>query len=166
MSKMFVFLFVASLVMACKDASIASADSQEVAWTLDAATLPKKSTVNAKAATILGGWNEFTTFETSFDRLYTSEYAEDLILVTEDLIEKQKELEASPYPLEFDIPQIKGRQKVLKTYILKIKGDLEYRVNPEASLKEMIGAFNALRDQFNVVVNNTLPQDLILNEKK
>ena len=92
--------------------------------------------------------------------LYTSEYAEDLILVTEDMIEKQKELEASSYPLEFDIPQIKGRQKVLKTYILKIKGDLEYRVNPEASLKEMIGAFNALRDQFNVVVNNTLPQDL------
>ena len=165
MSKMFVFLFVASLVLACKDAPIASADSQDAGWTLDAATLPKKSTVNTKAATILSGWNEFAAFETSFDRLYTSVYAEDLILVTEDLIEKQKELEASPYPLEFNIPQIKGRQKVLKTYILKIKGDLEYRVSPEASLKEMIGAFNALRDQFNVVVNNTLPQDLILNEK-
>ena len=71
----------------------------------------------------------------------------------------------SVYPAEFDIPQIKGRQKVLKTYILKTKGDLEYRLDPENSLKETIQAFNALREQFNVVVNNTLPEDLIKNEK-
>ena len=54
---------------------------------------------------------------------------------------------------------------MLKTYILKTKGDLEYRLNPEDSLKEVIQAFNALREQFNVVVNNTLPEDLIKNEK-
>ncbi len=165
MSKIFTFLLVLAFVSACKDAPVATADAQEEGWTLDASALPKKSPVNAKAAEILNGWKEFTVLETSFDRLYTSEYKEDLILVTEDLIEKQKELEASQYPAKFNIPQVKGRQKVLKTYILKLKGDLEYRLNPEDSLKEMIHAYNALRDQFNVVVNNTLPQDLILNEK-
>ena len=165
MSKIFTFLLVLTLVLACKDAPVLSEEGQEQGWTLDTESLPKKNMVNAKAASLLGNWKEFTVFETSFDRLYTCQYAEDLILVTEDLIEKQKELEASQYPSKFDIPQVKGRQKVLKTYILKVKGDLEYRVNPDVSIKEMVNAYNALRNQFNVVVNNTLPQDLILNEK-
>ena len=162
---MFVFLMLTLLLMACKDTPAATADSQGTGWTLDSSELPRKSAVNGKAAAILNKWKEFSMFETTFDRLYTSENREDLILVTEDLVEKQKVLEASVYPSEFDIPQIKGRQKVLKTYILKTKGDLEYRLNPEDSLKEVIQAFNALREQFNVVVNNTLPEDLIKNEK-
>lgn len=166
MSKMFVFLIFSMLFITCKQTPTATSDSDESSWTLASKELPKKSVVNSKAKTILAKWKEYTVFETTFNRLYTSEYREDLILVTEDLVEKQKLLEESDYPKEFDIPQIKGRQKVLKTYILKTKGDLEYRVNPEKSLKEMIEAFNAMRDQFNVVVNNTLPEDLILNEKK
>lgn len=166
MSKMFVFLIVPLLIIvACKDAPTAAVDSQDTGWIMDGSELPKKTVVNAKANAILRKWKEFTIFETTFDRLYTSENREDLILVTEDLVEKQKALEASVYPVEFDIPQIKGRQKVLKTYILKTKGDLEYRLNPEDSLKEVIQAFNALREQFNVEVNNTLPEDLIKNEK-
>ncbi len=165
MSKKFVFLIVPLLFVACKNAPVAFEDSQDTGRTLDKSELPRKSTVNAKATTILRKWKEFTIFETTFDRLYTSENREDLILVTEDLVEKQKALEVSVYPAEFDIPQIKGRQKVLKTYILKTKGDLEYRLDPENSLKETIQAFNALREQFNVVVNNTLPEDLIKNEK-
>jgi len=68
-------------------------------------------------------------------------------------VENQKLLEASKYPQQFDIPQIRGRQKVLKTYILKIKGNLEYRQNPEIAIKEMIVAFNNLRQHFNIVVN-------------
>ena len=74
-------------------------------------------------------------------------------------------MEAGIYPNSFDIPQIKGRQKVFKTYVLKTKGDLEYRQNPKESLVEMITAFNDLRNQFNVVVNNTLPDELRANEE-
>ena len=74
-------------------------------------------------------------------------------------------MEAGIYPASFDIPQIKGRQKVFKTYILKTKGDLEYRQDPKESLIEMINAFNNLRNQFNVVVNNTLPDELRANEE-
>ncbi|MGB3151994.1 MAG: hypothetical protein WBB27_15155 [Maribacter sp.] len=163
---MFVLLVFFALLIACRQSPTATSDLQDSQWTMNASELPGKSVVNAKATAILKNWNEFAIFETAFDRLYTIEYREDLILVTEDLVEKQKLLEKSVYPPEFDIPQIKGRQKVLKTYILKMKGDLEYRVNPDASLKEIIKAFNALREQFNIVVNNTLSEDLILNEKK
>ncbi|HZJ20127.1 MAG TPA: hypothetical protein VFD35_07215, partial [Pricia sp.] len=65
---------------------------------------------------------------------------------------------------EFDKPQVKSRQKVFKTYILKVKGDIFYRIDPQESVVEMIKAYNAFRNQFNVVVNNTLDTDLILEE--
>ena len=85
-----------------------------------------------------------------------------MALTIDDLIEKQKELVASEYPEKFDIPQIKSRQKVFRTYILKIKGDLYYYQNPEESIMQMFEAYNAFRNQFNVVVNNTLDTNLIL----
>lgn len=148
----------------CKDGVGDIIGTEETGWEIVASNLPKKSTINPKAQAIVLNWKEFYAFEKSFDQIYMSEFREDFVLVIEDLIEKQKALESGTYPKEFDIPQIKGRQKVLKTYILKIKGNLEYRQNPESSIKEMIAAFNAMREQFNVTVNYTLPEDLINDE--
>lgn len=148
----------------CKDGVGDIPGTEETGWEIVASNLPKKSTINPKAQAIVLKWKEFYAFEKSFDQIYTSEFREDFVLVIEDLIEKQKALESGTYPKEFDIPQIKGRQKVLKTYILKIKGNLEYRQNPESSIKEMIAAFNAMREQFNITVNYTLPEDLINDE--
>ena len=113
---------------------------------------------------ILKDWSEFDAVETSFDALYNVENREDLKLVIEDLIEKQKLLEASEYPEIFDKPQIKSRQKVFKTYFLRVKGNLEYRLDPQEPVLEMINAYNAVRNQFNVSLNNTLDTKLILGE--
>lgn len=120
--------------------------------------------INAKAQDILKEWVEYSAFETSFDALYNVANRDDLSLTIEDLIEKQNILEASEYPATFDKPQVKSRQKVFKTYLLKVKGDIFYRTNPQESVVEMIEAYNAFRNQFNVVVNNTLDTDLILEE--
>ena len=125
---------------------------------------PKKAGINPKANLILNEWPEYNAVDTSFDALYTVENREDLALVIEDLIEKQKLLEASKFPEVFDKPQIKSRLKVYKTFFLKIKGNLEYRLETEESVLEMIKAYNALRNQLNVVVNNTLDTKLILDE--
>jgi len=153
------------ILSSCKETSSEAAELQDSGWQVEISDLSKKNAVNAKALNILKDWNEFNAFEASFDKMYNTEYREDFVLTIEELIEKQKQLEKSTYPRQFDIPQVKGRQKVLKTYILKIKGNLEYRQNPEASIKEMIGAFNNLREQFNIVVNSNLPEDLFSNEK-
>ncbi|WP_273565315.1 hypothetical protein [Maribacter halichondriae] len=77
---------------------------------------PKKNSIGAKALSIISDWPEYGAMDISFDALYTVENREDLALVVEDLIEKQKLLEASKYPEAFDIPQIKSRQKVFKTF--------------------------------------------------
>jgi hypothetical protein len=153
------------LVFSCRDAVSDTAKVQESGWEIVADSLPKMTRVDPKARSILDNWKEFAILERSFDRIYTTEFREDFVLTVEELVENQKKVEIGEYPEAFDIPQIKGRQKVFKTYVLKTKGDLEYRQNPKESILEMITAFNDLRNQFNVVVNNTLPEELRTNEK-
>lgn len=164
MSKLLPLFVLLLLTFSCKDAVTDTALVQGSGWAIEPADFPKKNVVNTKAQFILKDWKAYADFEASFDKIYTLEFREDFVLLIDELVEKQKALEISNYPTAFDIPQVKGRQKVLKTFILKIKGDLEYRQNPETSTKEMISAFNALRSQFNVIVNNTLPKELLSNE--
>lgn len=165
MPKMLVYLFALVLITSCKDAVSETANVQDAGWDIVLDSLPQKNRVDAKAQLILNDWKEFTAVERSFDKIYTTEFREDFVLIVEELIENQKKMEDSIYPDAFNISQVKGRQKVFKTYVLKTKGDLEYRQNPKQSIKQMIKAFNDLRNQFNVVVNNTLPDELLANEE-
>ena len=162
MAKFFcLFLFI-GLVFGCKQpqegGNIVAVSNQE----LVVDSLPKRVAMNSKALVILKDWPEFNAIESGFDALYKAQNREELILIMDDFVEKQKNMAASEYPEQFDKPQIKSRQKVLKTYILKTKAALEYRTNLKEPTIEMIEAYNALRRQFNVTVNNTLDTDLIL----
>lgn len=164
MPKFLYFLVLLLVLGSCKESDSQTGTQVESSFEELIGELSPVQQVNAKAEAILDHWKEYYSFHQSFERIYTIEFREDLELVIEDLIEKQKLLEKSKYPTQFDIPQVKGRQKVVKTYILKTKGDLIYRNNPEATIKEMIMAYNELREQFNVTVNNALPTELIENE--
>lgn len=145
-----------------KKAKLVSSDSSS--YELSTEKWPNKLDIDSKAQDILKDWAEYNAFETSFDALYNVANRDDLSLTIEDLIEKQNDLETSEYPETFDKPQVKSRQKVFKTYLLKVKGDIFYRMDPQESVVAMIKAYNAFRNQFNVVVNNTLDTDLILEE--
>ena len=148
----------------CQDKKPELISNDISAYEISTEKWPEKSSVNAKAQDILTDWTEFNAFETSFDALYNVANRDDLKLTIEDLIEKQNALETSNYPATFDIEQVKSRQKIFKTYMLKVKGDIFYRTDPQKSVVEMINAYSAFRDQFNVTVNNTLNTDLILEE--
>ncbi len=152
------------LLISCKQQAGEVAKDTTVGLEFATGKWPKKSTIDAKAQAILGSWAEYQALETSFDALYTVENREDLNLVIEGLIETQKALEDSVYPEKFAIPQVKGRQKMFKTFVLKIQGDLFYRLDTETSVVEMINAYNSFRNQFNIIVNNTLNTKLILDE--
>jgi len=164
MSKIIFFLSIVVLAVSCKDAAQDKSSIREIRWEETTDSLPQKSRVDAKAQTILNDWLEYNALDKSFDKIYTSEHIEDFQFLVDELIENQKKMEEGTYPEKFNIPQVKGRQKLFKTYILKTKGDLEYQQNPRESILQMITAFNDLRNQFNVVVNNTLPDELIKNE--
>lgn len=155
-----IFIVVCCL-SSCKDDKVGAEDLKEPSWELDTSSLPKTVRLNAKSEVLVQDWEEFTSFNRSFEAMYSATYREDLVLIIDDLVEHQKTLEASIYPDQFNVPHIKGRQNVLQTYILKVKGDLEYRQDPKPALLEMIIAYNSFRNQFNVLVNNTLPEGMI-----
>lgn len=164
MDKLFCIAIFFALCISCKqppeEVEIKKVTTEE--WAID--SLPNRVAMNSKVLQIMKDWPEFNTLDLSFDALYKAENREDLILIVEDFVEKQKILAASEYPEVFNIPQIKSRQKVLKTFILKTKAALEYRTDLLEPARELIIAYNALREQFNVTVNNTLDTNLILLE--
>jgi len=164
MGKLYFVGIMVLLFISCKQRQNTEPWAANSQGEFDAKKLPRSVNLNSKSALILKDWPEFNALESSFDALYKAENTEDLILIIEDLAEKQKLLAASKYPEAFDKPQIKSRQKVLKTYILKAKAALEYRVEPMESIIEMTEAYNALRNQFNVLVNNALDIKLIFDE--
>ena len=164
MDKTFVIGIILILFSSCKGDKTNDGTQDDTAFEIAAEKWPKKSKVNPKASMVLKNWPEFNALETSFDAMYTVGYTEDLSLVLDDLIEKQKLLADSEYPEEFDKAQIRSRQKVFQTFILKTKNDLEYRIDVQQSVLEMINAHNALLNQFNVIVNNTLDIKTLLDE--
>lgn len=164
MGKIFFFGVMVLFLISCKDSNkgLGKESTDEVVFNME--NLPVKSGINPEAKIVLKDWVEFNALETSFDALYKVQDKEALILVVEDLIEKQKLLEASVFPEEFDVPQIKSRLIVIKTAILKTKFSLEYGVDTEEPTTALAKAYNAFRNQFTVIVNSRLDTTLILNE--
>lgn len=150
-------------ILACKQ-GVREVAEETTAFDVSTENWPAKSRVKSQTAGILKDWPEYTELDQTFDGIYTVENTEDLSLIVDDLIEKQKLLAESGYPEAFDKPQIKSRQKVFHTFVLKTKGDLEYRMDPQLSVQEMINAYNALRRQFDMISSNTLDIKKLLEE--
>ncbi|WP_394747640.1 hypothetical protein [Spongiimicrobium salis] len=164
MGKLLFFSSLMILFFSCseKKSDAAITDSAEVEF--DVTKLPKKIRLDSKATAILKDWPEFNAIEASFDALLKVKNLEDLDLALEALTESEEALEQSTYPERFDNPEIRSRQKVFKTYILKASASLVEFSDPLPSMLEMVTAYNAYRNQFNVIVNNTLDINLILDE--
>lgn len=158
------FILLAILLSACRSGGNDQQISTNTTEEIDVNQLPRRTAINPRATEMLKDWKEFQELETSFDALYRVANNEDLILVMEEIILRQNEMETSDYPEAFDTPQIKSRQKVFKTFLLKLKAAVEYREDVIPPAKEMLTAYNAFREQFNVTVNNTLDLNEFLDE--
>ena len=130
----------------------------------DAQLLPKREVPNSEATILLKDWAAYHDLNTTLDAFYDAENEEDLKLVIDDLIDQQKLLEKSSYPKTFNVPQIKSRQRVLKTYMLKVKAALEYKTGVQAPAKEFIVAYNSFVNQFSIIVNSTIDTKQILED--
>ncbi len=151
------------LVLSCKEGAKEVAGQEGSRYEISTEKWPKKAVLDPKVDAIIKDWPEFLAMDGRFDALYTVANKEDLRLTIDNIIEEQEVLEKSTYPKEFDTPQIKSRQKVFKTYALKVKGDLYYYLDPGASVNELIDSYNKLRQQFNAVVSHTFDAQLILD---
>ena len=159
-----IFLVFVVFLISCGEGGDSQEDIKDTQVEIDVQRLPQRSSINPRANAILEEWTAYQELEISFDALYRVANNEDLILAVEEMITKQSELEKSEYPETFDIPQVKSRQKVFKTYLLKLKAAAEYRTDVIPPAFEMISAYNAFREQFNVTVNNTIDLNEFLDE--
>ena len=164
MQRLFFYSVILLLIFSCKPKEEEVIDNAVSAYAVESGTWPKRIAITPKATRALKDWEEFNALDSSFDVLYTVKNAEDLTLVIEELEVRQKAMAKLKFPKEFDVPQIKGRFTLFNTFLLKTKGDLFYRLDVQPSVLEMINAYNALREQFNITVNNTLDTKLILQE--
>jgi hypothetical protein len=164
MYKLLIYLVFLAVAVSCKEGKEQEVVTDTKTEFVSFQNTPNTQKFNPRAEGILSAWPEFQEMQNSFGVLYRAENNEDLILAVDDLLEKEKNLRSSSYPKEFDKAQIKSRQKVLRTFLLKVKASLAENTDVNAPLKEMLTARNAFRNQFNIVITNKLDTELILNE--
>ncbi|MDT0605921.1 hypothetical protein [Croceitalea rosinachiae] len=165
MQKLLVVVIFLTMVLGCKkEAKETNGDENELVF-FSFQNMPRTQEVNAEAEEILNNWKEFQALQSSFNVMNKASNNEDLALAIDDLLEKEKSLREGDYPEAFDKPQIKSRQRVLRTYLLKIKSSIADRTDVNEPMKQMLEANNAWRAQFNVLVNNKLDLKLILDEQ-
>ncbi|WP_157449698.1 hypothetical protein [Croceitalea dokdonensis] len=147
----------------CKDGEEIARETPTEAVFVSFQDMPDEPKMNPEALEILASWPEFKALETSFQVLYQSSNNEDLALAVTNVLEKEKALATSPYPELYDVPQIKSRQRVLRTFLLKVSASLAQRTDVNQPLEQMFLANNAWLNQFNVLVNNQLDLNQILD---
>jgi hypothetical protein len=165
MRKLLLICISILLLSSCGDDKKSAEESVQVDVSYDYRKIPKKQVLPQEVIMILDGWEAFSDFSKSIDILYNATNNEDLTLAIEDLISKEKLLAVSKYPEEFDVPQVKSRQEVLRTFILKTKGDLDGNRNPTESMIQLSNAYNALRNQYIIIMNNRFELNSFLDEK-
>ncbi len=164
MKKVFFICALVFLFCSCNEGKKGKEIVEKQSIAFDVKKIPSKLIAGAEAVAVLKDWTEYNAFVTSYDALYKVKDEEGLSLVIEDLIEKQKLLKDSAYPEMFNVPQIKSRQKVFKTYVLKVKGCLEYKIETITATIEMVKAYNSLTKQFSVILKSKVDIDLLLEE--
>tara|TARA_R110000868_G_scaffold28633_2_gene107164 strand:- start:12677 stop:13171 length:495 start_codon:yes stop_codon:yes gene_type:complete len=164
MKKLVVLMFIILGLLSCGDKKAEEVKEDNSMALVDLKKLPKKVNPSEGATLILRDWTEYNAINSAMNAIYNTDTKEDLTVIVEDLIEKQKLLETSVYPEVFNRADIKSRQKVFKTYVLKIKSNMEYDINPRAAVIEMVKAYNAFNNQFSVVISSTLDSELLFDE--
>ncbi|MCV6630160.1 MAG: hypothetical protein OIF50_09900 [Flavobacteriaceae bacterium] len=118
--------------------------------------LPKVLLLNVEVEKELKDWNAFKQLEDSFNTLYKVQDIASLKVFLEDMIQKEIALHTKDFPSNLNLPSVKSRIKVLKTLLLKIKNDTKDATIDEkvydTNLKELVGAYNALRKQIDEVI--------------
>lgn len=163
MGKHIVWLWVCIIFFACKNKKEGEFATDDAPESFSFQNLPQDVILDEAAATLVADWQEFKAMETSYAILKRATNTEDLMLAIDDLIEREKTLAEASYPEPFDKLQIKSRQQVFRTFLYKVKGNLKDRREVNKSMEEMMLAYNAYKNQFNNIINNTLDPKLILN---
>lgn len=164
MSKISFFLMALLFLSGCNTkAEEASETPGEVAASGEF-SLPATVQVDAGAREVLDGWAEYRSLEDRMAILAETRDEEEMKLLLEELNQICQRLGESTFPEAFDQPSVRSRLKVIQTYLGKLDAALFYRLDYQEPLVELMASYNALREQFNVIVRTTLRPELFEDE--
>lgn len=139
------------LLLSCGDKQDASKESiANQALNLDFSDLPTFKPLTPAVVAELENWPAFISFSDRMKAIFVVVSKPDLKLLVQELLEKETNLTQENYPEVFNIAAVKSRQRLVKTYLLKINAALEMQQDPRAPTLELLQAFNDLRLQLNI----------------
>lgn len=118
---------------------------------LDYATIPSFTPLTAEVDSVLVNWPSFKAFDGRVAAVRLVVSIPDLTLLVNELLEKEQTILKEGYPKDFNLPAIKSRQRLVKTYLLKIQAAIELGQNPEPAVLEFVQSFNDLKAQMNLI---------------
>jgi hypothetical protein len=122
--------------------------------------LPELVSVDPRAREILDQWPHYMSLEKRLPALAEVKSREEMELLLEELNQICQQIEDNAFPEPFERPSVRSRQKLLRTYLKKLEAANYYRLDYQEPVSELMDAYNAMRQQFNIIVGNTLTPDL------
>ena len=122
--------------------------------------LPELVPLDPRAREIRSTWTQYTSLENRLSALPEVKNREEMELLLEELKQICKQVEENAFPEPFEKPAVRSRIKVLRTYLGKLESANYYRLDYQEPVSELMDAYNAIRQQFNVIVTNTLTPDV------
>ena len=114
------------------------------------------TTFSASVDSVLLHWPSFKALDERVAAIKEVVSLPDLKLLVNELLEKEEMITKEGYPTSFNEASIKSRQRLVKTYLLKIKSAIELGQDPKPTVEEFIVAFNALKDHMNLIKSPTM----------
>ncbi len=163
MPKFTLLLVVLSILLGCNSSeSPQSRDAEPLSF--EAISLPEPVAIRPEARVILDGWPQFMSLEKRLTALEGVDEQEELKLLLEELSQICEQIEKNAIPEPFETPSVRSRLKIFRTYLGKLDAALYYRLDHREPLDELLGSYDALRSQFNVIVSNRLTPELFEDE--
>ncbi|MCO5725119.1 hypothetical protein [Robiginitalea marina] len=164
MRNFFIVLVLAMLAPGCGSPEKKDKEQlQPEAW-VGIPDLPSAVPINPGAREVLEEWPQFLSLEERIAALSQTRSREELQLLLEELSQICNQVEENAIPLTFERPSVRSRLRVVRTYIGKSDAALLYREDHGEALMELMQAYNALREQFNLIINSTLKPELFETE--
>ena len=164
MHKYWIIPMLLATVAGCKPEQEEIKSSPSNALAFEISELPRTKPLRGKALQLTDQWSEFKSFDNSFARIYDASGREEYALVVEELLEQFEFLRGSTAPAELESQQISARFNVIRTYLLKVQAQLNYRLDSKEATLELIEAYSNAMDQCNILVNNTLDTKTLFDE--
>lgn len=164
MSKFSWFLLLIWLLSACNSTAEQPEEASGLPEEIAADSPPELVVIRPEARVLLEGWPQFQSLEARMGVLREAKSREELKLLVEELTQICLQVEQNAIPEVLEKPSVRSRLKVVQTYLGKMDAALFYRTDTAEPLGELMVSYNALRQQFNVIVSNTLTPDIFQND--